>query len=544
MTMAETPIRTSGAVKFKLSLMMFLQYAIWGAWLPILYPFLLGYRGFSLEETGLCLSAGAIGAIFGPFLAGQLADRLFSTEKLLAASHFIGAILVYLLATADGFVPFVVLSGVYGFVYAPTLSLTNSISFAHIADRDRDFGPIRVWGTVGWIVAGILVGQWLLRTATPDLAGMSYGVSSTQLATDPDQSVPILLEENPAVRDSFAAGAANWAAEEKISTADSGDVVVAYMAMKIRKSVADQEAKVETEIQSGGAAPTAEERQAGMAQAAQKVVQAGLQDRGRRFAFSMSAILGLVMAVFCLLLPHTPPTRVEGGSQRKLAWAEAFSEIRLQPLLTLFLIAVPVSMIHQFYFVFTSDFVTGIQNTTGSAGADQFAAAVNQIFGVGGGGLMTIGQMSEILVLAMIPFFAKSLGRKRLLLIGLAAYALRMALFAYSPTLVPVLFGVALHGLCFGCFIFVAFMVVDEHTTPDIRATAQNLFNLVIVGIGIIVGSYFATAVVGSWAEIPEADGGGMDYMKLFSVPMWMAIACFLVMLIAYPRHPKPIAAG
>ena len=77
MSTAEATARTSGDVKFKLSVMMFLQYAIWGAWLPILYPFLLGYRGFTLGETGLCLSAGAVGAIFGPFLAGQLADRLF-----------------------------------------------------------------------------------------------------------------------------------------------------------------------------------------------------------------------------------------------------------------------------------------------------------------------------------------------------------------------------------------------------------------------------------------------------------------------------------
>ena len=254
---------------------------------------------------------------------------------------------------------------------------------------------------------------------------------------------------------------------------------------------------------------------------------------------TMSAILGLVMAVFCLFLPHTPPTKVQNDPARKLAWAEALTEIRVQPLLTLFLIAVPVSMIHQFYFVYTSDFVTGIQNATGSAGANQFAAAVNQIFGVGGGGLMTIGQMSEILVLALIPFFAKAVGRKRLLLIGLAAYALRMAIFAYSPTLVPVLLGVALHGVCFGCFIFVAFMVVDENTTPDVRATAQNLFNLVIVGIGIIVGSYFATAVVGEWAAIPEADGGGTDFRKLFSVPMWMAVASFVLFLIAYPSRPS-----
>lgn len=442
MSTAEATARTSGDVKFKLSVMMFLQYAIWGAWLPILYPFLLGYRGFTLGQTGLCLSAGAVGAIFGPFLAGQLADRLFSTEKLLAASHLIGAILVFLLAIVDSFVPFMLISAIYGFVYAPTIALTNSLSFAHIADRDRDFGPIRLWGTIGWIAAGILVGQYLLRAATP------------------------------------VEGSA-----EEIAAA---------------------------------------------------------QNAGRAVAFYMSSVLGLVMAVFCLFLPHTPPTGTKEAG-KKLAWVEALGEIRMQPLLLLFLIAVPVSMIHQFYFVFTSDFVTGIQNAAGSAGADKFANFVNQIFGVGGGGLMTIGQMSEIAVLALIPLFAKSLGRKWLLLIGLAAYAGRMAIFAYAPSLVPVLCGVALHGLCFGCFIFVAFMVVDEHTTPDIRATAQNLFNLVIVGIGIIVGSYFATAVVGAWATIPEADGGGMDYTKLFSVPMWMAVACFAVMLALYPAKAKPI---
>jgi MFS family permease len=110
-----------------------------------------------------------------------------------------------------------------------------------------------------------------------------------------------------------------------------------------------------------------------------------------------------------------------------------------------------------------------------------------------------------------------------------------MALFAYMPTLPFVILGVALHGFCFGCFIFVAFMVVDENTTPDIRATAQNLFNLVIVGIGIIVGSLFATSVVAKYATA----GGEMDYQKLFSVPMYMALGCLVLMLLFYPSKKK-----
>ena len=77
-----------------------------------------------------------------------------------------------------------------------------------------------------------------------------------------------------------------------------------------------------------------------------------------------------------------------------------------------------------------------------------------------------------------------------------------------------------MHGLCFGCFIFVAFMVVDEETTPDVRASAQNLFNLVIVGIGIIVGSMIATGT----SRLASRPASKIDYTKLFSVPMWAAL--------------------
>ena len=443
-------------LRTRLSLMMFLQYAIWGAWLPILYPFLMGHRGFDLAQTGNCLAAGAVGAIFGPFIAGQLADRLFATEKLLFASHLVGAVLVWMLGTVETYGSFLALSFLYGFVYAPTIALTNSLAFAHIENRDRDFGPIRLWGTIGWIVAGIAVGQVLLRMHSPE------GATKEELD-------------------------AAWNA-------------------------------------------------------------------GRAFAFQLSAILGVAMAIYCLTLPHTPPAG-RGEAKESLAWKEALAEIRLQPLVTLFLIAVPVSMIHQFYFVFTSDFVSGIQSAAQSAGADAFASAVNNVLGVGGGGLMTIGQMTEIGVLALMPILATTLSRKTLLAIGLVAYAARMALFAYFPELGPVLLGVALHGLCFGCFIFVAFMIVDERTTPDVRATAQNLFNLVIVGIGIIVGSWFAGSVVGPWAQDPVLDAAGaavltadgdpemaMNFARLFSVPMWMAVACLAALLIFYPAK-RPQAA-
>ena len=436
--MDKSTIKNSSSLLPRLSIMMFLQFAIWGAWLPILYPFLLGYREFTLTETGLCISAGAIGAIFGPFIAGQLADRVISTEKLLCFSHLIGAGLVFQLGTSDTFIQFAVLSGVYGFVYAPTIALTNSLAFHHLPNRDRDFGKVRLWGTVGWIVAGIAVGQYLRIWSTPT------GVS---------------------VEDITAA-----------------------------------------------------------------------QNAGRAFAFTMSAVLGIIMGFYCLTLPHTPPSK---NQKNRFAWFETLREIRMQPLVTLFIVAVPVSIIHQFYFVYTSDFVTGIQNNAGSDTANLFANGINTVLGVGGGGLMTIGQMSEIVVLAFMPILAVKFSKKTLLCTGLVAYGLRMAIFAYFPTLIPVIIGVALHGLCFGCFIFVAFMVVDEYCSKDVRATAQNFFNLVIVGVGIIVGSLFATALVGEWAMVE----GTMDYSALFLVPMWLSVACLLLMVVFYPSV-KEIRSG
>ena len=293
-----------GAIKLRLSVMMFLQYGIWGAWLPILYPFLLGHRAFSLDEVGAILAAGAAGAILGPFIAGQVADRWFSTERFLGASHLVGAGLVFFLASVDDFWTFLGISVVYGIVYAPTIALTNSLSFHHLPNRDKDFGAVRVWGTVGWIAVGIAVGQWLLLNHTP-----VEGV--------------VIAEE-----------------------------------------IAQNEAA---------------------------------QNAGRADAFILSAVLGVVMGLYCFTLPHTPPVK---SDTRSNAWAGALAQLRKPTLMVLFLLSVPVSIVHQFYFVHAAGFLTKVQNQAGSTGLSD---AINKVLGVGGGGLMTIGQMTEIAVLAAMP---------------------------------------------------------------------------------------------------------------------------------------------
>jgi nucleoside transporter len=414
--MGDAPPLGSG-LRTRLSVMMFLQYAIWGAWLPFLWSFLSNVREMNGDQIGYMFAAGAVGAIVGPFLAGQIADRWVATEKMLAVSHLVGAALIWQLASIESFNGFLIFSLLYGLVYSPTMPLTNSLAFHHLPDVERDFGKVRLWGTFGWIAVGIGMGHWLGWMHSPaDLSG---------------------------------------------------------------------DALLQAQI------------------------------AGKADAFRLSAILGVLMGIFSLSLPHTPPDK----TGEKNATLEALGEIRKQPLLLLFLLAVPVSCIHQFYFVHTEGFLHERL---------QAPAIFESIFGVGGGGFMTIGQMTEVLVIGLIPLLVKRYSKRAILSVGLLAYAARMAIFAYmADSSAALLVGVALHGVCFGCFIFVCFMIVDEYTSVDVRASAQNLYNLVIVGIGVIVGSKIA-GWVADWA-----DG---DYRKLFSVPMWASLVCLLILLVAYPR--------
>src|SRR5262245_32284041 len=108
-------------VRTRLSVMMFLQYAIWGAWLPLLWPFLHDHRGFSPGQIGDMFAISAVGALVAPFIAGQIADRHFATEKFLGMSHLFGAALVWQLAWIDSYWMFLGFSLLYSLIYAPTL---------------------------------------------------------------------------------------------------------------------------------------------------------------------------------------------------------------------------------------------------------------------------------------------------------------------------------------------------------------------------------------------------------------------------------------
>ncbi len=155
-------------IKVRLAAMMFLEYFIWGAWYVTVGTWLGRTQHFSGTQIGLIAGTTAVGAIVSPFLAGWLADRFFATQHLLALLHAAGAVLLYLAAGCSSFTPLYWLVLAYACLYMPTLALTNSLAFRQMRDPGAEFGPIRVLGTAGWIVAGLLVGGLGLEaTAAP-----------------------------------------------------------------------------------------------------------------------------------------------------------------------------------------------------------------------------------------------------------------------------------------------------------------------------------------------------------------------------------------
>lgn len=150
-------------IRFKLSFMMFLEFFVWGGWFVTLGTFLSQNLQASGPETANVFSTQSWGAIIAPFIIGLIADRYFNAERILGVLHIVGALLMYLMYTAPDVSVFFPYALGYMIIFMPTLSLVNSISFRQMDNPEKSFSAIRVWGTIGWIVAGLAISyifQW------------------------------------------------------------------------------------------------------------------------------------------------------------------------------------------------------------------------------------------------------------------------------------------------------------------------------------------------------------------------------------------------
>jgi nucleoside transporter len=414
----------------RLSLMMFLQYAVWGAWLPVAARYLSapvtdGGLGFTGGQIGLILGlAGSIGALASPFIAGQVADRYFATERFLALLLVIGGIIKWITATQTGYEAWLWLSIAYSVVYMPTLALSNSMAFAHLEDRDRQFPRVRVWGTIGWIAVSWIFPMIYLQT------GLTFSWMPPFLA-------------GPEVADATA------------RLADS---------------------------------------------------------------LKFSAIISFAYAAFCFALPHTPPKR---NAAEPLAFAKAFGMFRDRSFAVLVLVSLPISVIHQIYFLQTGPFFSSL------------GVLDSQI-----GPAMTIGQFSEILIMAGLGWMLAKLGFRGVITLGALAYFVRYLIWSMPDLPIPVIIGSQfLHGICYACFFAASFIYVDRIAPTDIRHSAQTVFGILILGGGPVLGG-----MLSGYLQALYSTAGVVDYGALWRVVGLIGLGAAVVFVTLF--RPRVAVAG
>ena len=188
-----------GRIYWRLSLMMFLQFFVWGAWFVTLGTH-LGEIGFTGSQVGYAFLMNNIAAIISPFFVGMIADRFFASQKVMGVLHLVGGVIMYLSAdiTSVGLLIFSLL--LYNLTYMPTLALVNAVSFNKMRSPEAEFPKVRVWGTLGWIAAGLVI-SFVLSKFYPDVektavpmkmaaaASILMGLYSFTLPNTPPQNV-------------------------------------------------------------------------------------------------------------------------------------------------------------------------------------------------------------------------------------------------------------------------------------------------------------------------------------------------------------------
>ncbi|MGB3776399.1 MAG: nucleoside permease [Leeuwenhoekiella sp.] len=396
----------------QLSIMFFLEFFIWGGWFVTLGTFMGQNLSASDVEIGAAFSTQSWGAIVAPFIIGLIADRYFNAERILGVLHLIGAFLMYQMAYTEDvtvFYPYVL---GYMIAFMPTLALVNSIAFRQLKDPAKEFSFIRVFGTIGWIIAGLVI-----------------------------------------------------------------SLVFAWDS------------------------------------------KAGIADGMLKNTFLMCAIASAVLGIFSFTLPKTPPVIQKGESTgiREILGLDALALLKDRNFLVFFLASVLICIPLAFYYQNLSPFLTeiGVENSTAKA---------------------SIGQVSEVLFMLLLPFFFKRFGVKYTLIIGMGAWAIRYLLFAYGNAddlVFLLLIGIALHGLCYDFFFVSGQIYTDSKAGSKFKSSAQGLITLATYGVGMLIGFQVAGVVT----ESNLLSEGVHDWNGIWTFPVIFAAAVMVLFLIFFKNE-------
>lgn len=410
--------------RIQLSIMMFLQFVVWGAWYGQLSKYLFAIN-FTGAQVGNIYATFSIAMIISPFFVGMLADRFFNAEKVLGILNLTGAAILYSLTQITDYNTFYWMMLLYCLTFAPTIALTSSISMRQMDNPEKQFPPIRVLGTIAWIVVTNVVGF------------MGWG--------------------------------------------DKVDI------------------------------------------------------------FYVSMIMAIVIGIYSFTLPKTPPTIMGPVSVGQILGKDAFVLFKNSSFTIFFIASVLICIPLSFYYAMGNPSITDAYKNAFTAANP--GAALPATFYVEN--KMSLGQMSEVFFLLLLPFAYSRFGIKNILIVGLLAWIIRFLFFGYGNaggSEWMLYGGILLHGICFDFFFVSGMIYTDKKAGDKIKSSAQGLIALATYGLGMFIGSVLSGIVRDKYTTGTGADAV-TNWTSVWMVPAGIAVAVLLLFVLFFKDKVK-IKAG
>ena len=395
--------------KIQLSTMMFFQFFIWGGWWVTLGTFLSKNLNASGIEISTAFSTQSWGAIIAPLFIGLIADKFFNAERILGFLHILGGLFLYLMTSASDFQSFYPYILLYMIIYMPTLALVNSVAFYQMKDTAKDFSSIRVFGSIGWIIAGLMI-SYLFK----------------------------------------------W---DSIESIENGKLIN---------------------------------------------------------TIKMVSIVSFIFGLYSFTLPKTPPSKNEKNkfSLKEIFGLDALKLLNDKNFFLFFISSILICIPLAFYYQNTNPFLVDLSVTNPT-------------------GKMTLGQISEVLFMLLLPIFYKRFGFKKTILIGIFAWTVRYVLFslgALNGEDFLLIFGIILHGICYDFFFVSGQIYTDHKAGKKIKSAAQGLITLATYGLGMLIGYWIAGRIL----SIYTIENGEFDWFYIWIIPGIFSFFVFLFFLTIF----------